>query len=110
LNSHGTQRTPSPAELVRDIRALLSVVACGNTAQGGRARDRVNLMLDILQELAEPKAGAHVDTTPIRWQWRQIQHSGEPTEWVDCSAEFYHRLQGRRIERRTLGVIQEPKP
>jgi hypothetical protein len=99
-----------PAEtLVRDIRALMSVVACGNTAQGGRARDRVDLLLDLLKELAEPKPPV-VTNEVIAWQWRMRTRDGSYTEWTYCGEEFFHRLTGRRMERRRLGVIQEPKP
>jgi hypothetical protein len=98
--------TKGPEQLVQDIRNLIPVIACGHTAQGNRARDRVDLILDLLLE-AVPKPGATVDPEVIFYQWRQRTHNGF-TEWVYCGAEFFHRLQGARIERRTLGVIQEP--
>jgi hypothetical protein len=102
--------TKTAEQLVHEIRNLLPVIAASDGRWGGssRARDRVDLMLDLLLE-STAKPGATVGPEVIRYQWRQ-RTSGGFTEWVDCGAEFFHRLQGKSIERRTLGVIQEPKP
>jgi hypothetical protein len=100
-------------ELVQEIRNLLPALAAtgrGGWGGGGRARDRVDLMLDLLQEQATPKPGASVGPEAIRYEWRMRSRDGTFTEWVDCSLETIKKLTGKRIEKRALGVIEGFQP
>jgi hypothetical protein len=102
------ERTPS--DIVYECRGLISTVASSSgrsSNYGNRARDRLDLLLDHLQRLAEGlPPGASVDANPVRFQWRLRRSDDTFTEWADCSEEMLKKITGKRMEKRSLGVIK----